>query len=361
MQLSQKKIILPLVVGLFVVMAGFNLKQQLDSQQPAFVLEENDYVWDVSEKLGKIKINQVNKEIAGVSAEKGKDLIFNGSSLKQNNKGRTANQSPYFRCTACHNTQKELADLTNVAAQQRLDYAVKNDLPFLQGTTFYGIINRITYYNDDYQKKYGHIPIIKASNTDIRQAIQLCATQCAQGRTLEDWEIESVLAYFWTLGLKVKDLNLESTAVEKIEAAIKTQQNSSEALQLIEAGFLDRSPAHFAEDKAFEAMDKKSLKQPERFKNGAQIYERSCLHCHQNQRYSFFHLDKSKFSFKNLMMRTKGGGMGSLHKITRHGTWPLAGKKAYMPLYPIEKLSEEQLTDLRIYVENMSLGINLNN
>ena len=59
------------------------------------------------------------------------------------------------------------------------------------------------------------------------------------------------------------------------------------------------------------------------------------------------------------MQRTKAGGMGSLHKITRHGTWPLAGKKAYMPLYPLEKLSEEQLTDLRIYVENMASGKNL--
>ena len=359
MHFPQKKIILPLVLGFFILLAGFNLKKKQIATIPTFVLEENDFVWDISEKLGKIKLNQVNNQIIGVSADKGKDLIFNGASLKQNNKGRTSSQSPYFKCTACHNTKKELADLTNINAQNRLEYAVSKDLPFLQGTSFYGIINRVTYYNDDYQKKYGHIPIIKASNTDIRKAIQLCATQCAQGRALEDWEIESILAYFWTLGLKIKDLNLTKPSIQIIETALKTQKNSSEALQLIDAGYLDKSPAHFAEDKPFEPMEKQQLNNLQRFNNGAQIYQRSCLHCHENQRYSFFHLDKSRFAFKNLITRSKAGGMGSLHKITRHGTWPLAGKKAYMPLYPIEKLSEEQLIDLRIYIENMSMGNNL--
>ena len=101
------------------------------------------------------------------------------------------------------------------------------------------------------------------------------------------------------------------------------------------------------------------MENKERFQNGKKIYERSCLHCHKNKRYSFFSLDKSRYSFNNLMTRTKAGGMGSIHKITRHGTWPLAGKRAYMPLYPTEKLSEDQLDDLRIYIENMSEGKDL--
>ncbi len=361
MHLNQSKLTLPLLLCTLVVLAGFTFKKQLNVFQAAYTIAGNKPVWDVSEKLGKIKINQVNRSIKGVSAEKGKDIVLNGSSLKQNNKGRTGIQSPYFRCTACHNTQKELADLTNISSESRLEYALKNDLPFLQGTTFYGLINRSSYYNDDYQKKYGHIPIIKASNTNIRKAIQLCATQCAQGRALENWEIESILAYCWTIGLTLDDLKLSEAKQKTIEEAINTKQNTAAALQIVDAAFLDRSPAHFAEDRKFEKIEATLLSDQKRFLEGAHIYERSCLHCHKNERYSFFNLDKSKFSFKNLLQRTKTGSMGSLHKITRHGTWPLAGKKAYMPLYPIEKLSENQLTNLRIYVENMAHGKNLAN
>ena len=359
MQIKRTTILLPFVLFAFLILAGFTIKQQLINSTEVYSLDGNKTVWDLYEKLGKIKINEVNRSIKGVSAEKGKDLVFNGASLKQNNKGRTSIQSPYFKCTACHNNQKELDDLTNIASNERLSYAIENNLPFLQGTTFYGLINRKTYYNDDYQKKYGHIPIIKASNTDIRKAIQLCATQCAQGRALEDWEIESILAYFWTIGLSLDDLKLSKSDQNTVETAIQQQKNTSEAIQIIDGAFLDRSPAHFAEDKKFEEIDEAVLNDKQRFENGAQIYDKSCLHCHKNERYSFFNLDKGRFSFKNLMQRTKAGGMGSLHKITRHGTWPLAGKKAYMPLYPLEKLSEEQLTDLRIYVENMASGKNL--
>ena len=354
-----KKTSAPVFLLLFFLLAGFGLKEQIDNTTDKIKLTDEDSVWDLYEKLGKIKINQVNSTIAGVSAEKGKNLITTGSSLKQNNKGRTGIQSPYFKCTACHNTKKEFSDLSDISSQNRLDYAEENDLPFLQGSSFYGLINRVSYYNDDYQKKYGHIPIIKASNTDLRSAIQLCATQCSQGRELDDWEIESVIAYFWSLGIKVQDLILSKEHKSQVAEAINTKSNQSEAIQILDAQFMDKSPAHFSEDKPFEKMEHSVLEDKQKFLNGAKIYERSCLHCHKNKRYSFFSLDKSKYSFTNLMTRTKAGGFGSIHKITRHGTWPLAGKRAYMPLYPIEKLSEEQLVDLRIYIQNMSEGNNL--
>ncbi|MCH2023927.1 MAG: cytochrome c [Saprospiraceae bacterium] len=342
-----------------VIFASFTFVDKNISTKENIYISDSDSVWDIYEKLGKIKINRVNTSIEGVSIEKGRNLVLTGISTKKNGKGKTSPQSPYFKCISCHNTKKEFDDLSDISAQKRLDYAEKNDLPYLQGTSFYGIINRVTFYNDDYQKKYGHIPIIKASNTDIRQAIQLCATQCAQGRALEDWEIESVLAYFWSLELKIKDLKLNISDKTKIETAINNNKNNSEAIHLIDAKFWDKSPAHFAEERAYKAMDKSSLENVVRFKNGKLIYDRSCLYCHKNQRFSFFNLDHSTFSFVNLMFRTKKAGMGSIHKITRHGTWPLAGNRAYMPLYPLEKLSEDQLDDLRIYIENMSKGNNL--
>jgi len=345
-------------LGLAVVFASFTLRQD-NSSKEQFYLSDDDTVWGIYEKLGKIKMNTVNTSIEGVSAEKGRDIIYNGSSAKQDGNGRTSNQSPYFKCTACHNVGRELNDLADISSEKRLEYAVENDLPFLQGTTFHGIVNRKTFYNDGYQKKYGHVPIIKASNTDIRQAIQLCATQCAQGRELEDWEIESVLAFYWTLELKVKDLNLDADGKKAIEDALTTDKSYAKAIHTIEDHFLDKSPATFDEEDKKHTVTEAEKKDVKRFKNGKAIYERSCLHCHEGRRYSFFDLDNSRFSFKNLLSRSHKSGNGSLHHVARHGTYPLAGKRAYMPLYPLEKMSKSQLVDLQVYIENMAAGNDL--
>lgn len=339
-----------------LLLASFTIYQP---QEDRFYLSDDDSVWDIYEKLGKIKMNKVNTSIAGVSAEKGRDIVLYGYSAKQDGSGKTSNQSPYFKCTACHNLGRELEDLSDISSQKRLDYANKHDLPFLQGTTFQGLVNRLTYYNDDYQKKYGHVPIIKASNTDIRQAIQLCATQCSQGRELEDWEIESVLAYYWTLELKIKDLKLSAEDRASVESAINDKQSHAKAVHLLEAKFLDKSPAHFEEHNNLKPLDEAAKNDKTRFNNGKSIYERSCLHCHEGRKYSFYALDNSRYSFKNLLNRSKKHGEGSLHHVARHGTYPLAGKRAYMPLYPIEKMSVEQLDDLRVYIENMAEGKDL--
>lgn len=350
--------IISVLIGLIlaIFLASFT---NTNPHKAQFYLSDDDSLWKVLEQLGKIRINTVNTTIEGVSAQKGRDLIFTGSSAKQDGTGKTSNQSPYFKCTACHNTQKEFEDLSNISSQNRLDYAEKHDLPFLQGSSFYGIVNRQTFYNDDYQKKYGHVPIIKASNTDIRQAIQLCAIQCSQGRELADWEIESVLAYFNSIGLKIKDLNLTENEKNKIENALNSKEGMEEAVHILEGKYLTKSPAHFADHKEYAPLTDADKSNKERFQNGKSIYERSCLHCHQYKRYSFFSLDNSKLSFANLLNRTKANQNGSIHKITRHGTWPLAGKRAYMPLYPIEKMSEEQLDDLKLYIENMAMGNDL--
>lgn len=342
-----------------VIIASFTLAPTT-TNQPNFYLSDDDSLWSIYEKLGKINFNTVNSEIKGVSVKRGRDLVFTGSCEQADGKGRTKQQSPYFTCIACHNTKKEFSDLSNISSEKRLEYAVANDLPFLQASSFYGIANRKTFYNDDYQKKYAHVPFIQASNTAIRKAIQLCATQCAQGRLLEDFEVESILSYFNTLGLKIKDLNLSKKERNLIETSINTNKNLHEVVHLLEGKYLTKSPAHFVENvKNYEPLSENALKNIGRYKNGKTIYERSCLHCHANKRFSFYHMDDSKLTFANLLNRTKSNGKTSLYEITRHGTWPLAGSRAYMPLYPIEKLSKKQLEDLRIYVENRALGQHL--
>jgi mono/diheme cytochrome c family protein len=351
---SYKKSLLMGVLMVGVVVASFTLRP---SDQPRFYLSDGDSLWSVYEKLGKIRFNAPNADVAGVSVARGRDLVFTGSCEQADGTGRTKEQSPYFKCTACHNVEKEFEDLSDISSENRLAYAVEHDLPFLQGSSFYGVVNRKTFYNDGYQKKYGHVPIIKAANTDIRKAIQLCATQCAQGRELAPFEIESVLAYFNTLGLKVKDLNLSKEERNLVETALNTDKNLQEAVHLLEGKYLSKSPATFVEDtKSYNSLSANVLADKVRYKNGQTIYERSCLHCHEAERYSFFNMNDGRLTFANLLNRTKSNSRTSLYKIIRHGTWPLAGSRAYMPLYPLEKMSEKQLEDLIIYVENRALG-----
>ena len=91
-------------------------------------------------------------------------------------------QSKHFVCTSCHNIQKEDPDLSIADPQARLEYARDMELPYLPGTTLYGAVNRTSFYNGDYEKKYGDL--VKPARNNLREAIQLCAVECSQGRAL---------------------------------------------------------------------------------------------------------------------------------------------------------------------------------
>ncbi|MEM1119867.1 MAG: hypothetical protein AAGJ18_05425, partial [Bacteroidota bacterium] len=97
--------------------------------------------------------NLPNTAIKGVSVENGKRLFFEGFSSRPNGK-KTKKQSKHFVCTSCHNVVREDPDLSVTDPQARLVYAKENELPFLQGTTMYGAVNRTSFYNGDYYKKY---------------------------------------------------------------------------------------------------------------------------------------------------------------------------------------------------------------
>ncbi|MCH2043171.1 MAG: cytochrome c [Saprospiraceae bacterium] len=315
-------------------------------------------VWEIYAKLGKIELHKVNTKVKGYSAERGKELVHQGYTTAPNGK-RTKIQSKFFKCTSCHNTVKEFDTMTDNDPQNRLDYAVKNDIPFLQGSTFFGIVNRKSFYNGDYQKKYASVPDIVASYRDIRKAIHVCATQCAQGRELEDWEMESVLAYFWELQLKIGDLEITDVEKEKIEYALNEERSSARAIHILEDKFLENSPATFPK-KALEpiVLTEGDLKNKKSFNNGKAIYDLSCKYCHEGKKYSLYNLSDSRGTFKHLSNKAmKADSYHSIYYITREGTHPVPGKKAYMPQYTLEKMNDQQLKDLHIYIQAMAEGI----
>ena len=322
----------------------------LSLQPAAYLVNAEKPVAEVLVQLGDEPVNhQVDTTIAGVSAERGRQLVLTGFADNPGG-GRLSKQSKHFVCTSCHNVQREDPDLSVADPQARLLYARKMGLPFLQGTALYGIVNRTSFYNGDYEKKYGSL--VSKARDNLREAIQLCAVECSQGRALEPWEMESVLAYLWTIGLKMEDLGLSEEEYQQVNTALQSGKNKAQAIGLIKSHYLQASPATFVEPPKDRRAGYENIKGDPA--NGKLVYELSCLHCHEKERYYFFKLDHAKRTFQYLEKHFPRYTRYSIYQVARYGTSPIPGKKAYMPNYTLEKMSHQQLEDLRAYVEQMA-------
>lgn len=328
-----------------LIISTFLLTALKENNLP-FIASKDSSVADVLQKLGDARImHHPDFSIKGVSAEKGKDIVHKGITTKPKG-GKTSKQSHHFVCTSCHNVEKEDPDLSISNPVTRLKYAEEKGLPFLQGTTLYGAVNRTEFYNGDYEKKYGDL-VVKARN-NLREAIQLCAIECSQGRQLKRWELESVLAYLWTIDLKMGDLNLSDTQMENINEQLSTETPDAYSVALIKSKYLQASPATFVAPPKNRKTGYDYQGNPE---NGQLIYELSCLHCHEDQRYSLFDLDDSQLSLAFLEKHFPQYTRYSVYQVGRYGTSPIPGKRAYMPQYTLEKMSHQQMEDLRSFIQ----------
>lgn len=328
----------------FLAIVGF--MYWVGAQNDEIVQLEDMQVQKVLEELGdEVSPNKPDKVLPGATPEIGENIVKYGNS-KGLDGNFTKRQSKHFVCTSCHNIERESAYLNLEDPQERLEYTNEKGLPFLQGSPLYGIVNRVSFYNDDYEKKYGDL-VIDARN-NIREAIQLCAVECSQGRALKPWEIESILMYLWSIDLKIKDFQFSMEELDMLESAIYEGQKQEEAIALLKSKYLDHAPASFVNPpenykKGFEDI----IGDPE---NGKLIYENGCLHCHMKNDYSYYELNSEKITFKQLKSRMKIYDQRSFYHVNRYGTKPKGGRKAYMPHYTKEKMSDQQLEDLRAYI-----------
>lgn len=308
--------------------------------------DENSLI-EIQEKLGKdLSDKKPNMSLKGVSAEVGKAIVLDGFS-KKNNGRKSKRQSKHFVCTSCHNVEREDPDLSINDSQSRLDYVRSKGLPFLQGTALWGAVNRESYYNGDYYKKYGDL--VDPARNNIREAIQLCAKECAQGRALKDWEIESILAYFWTIDIKMKDIDLSADDRKLLEIGLNDDSKKEDALRMLDTKYLKASEATFVYPPENRKQGNGLVGNVE---NGLAIYDSSCLHCHYKKKYSYLHLDNSKMSRKHLARNLGTYHNHSLYQVARWGVPVKAGKNSYMPQYTKEKLNEQQLADLVAYIKD---------
>jgi cytochrome c len=274
--------------------------------------------------------------------QQGRDLVFKGRTVDPDG-GKSKYISKFYTCTSCHSPVKEDPSVASFDPQARLEHAEKNNLKFLQGSTFYGIANRESWYNDDYDKKYGEL--VKPARNSLAESTQLCAKVCSSGRYLEDWELEAILAYFWNNQLTISDLNL--SAEEK--ANLESGTDKEESLKLLKAKYAVKSPATFGDspnrqDLGFEGIQGNPS-------NGKKIYELSCMSCHQDGGVSGIAFTKSKVDFQKFKRSIGKKTDYNLYDIVRKGTYAGQGKPRYMPLYPKERMSDQQLEDLRAYME----------
>lgn len=284
----------------------------------------------------------------GVSAKVGEDLVKYGFS-ERDGFTKVKRQSKHFVCTSCHNTEREDPDLSLSNPEARLEYVTKKGMPFLPATTLYGAVNRKEFYNGDYEKKYGDL--VKPARHDIREAIKLCAIECAQGRQLEDWEVESVLAYLWTIDLKLGDLNMTDAEAKTVSNAVAGDGEEIEAIQILESKYLKNSPAHFLLPPM---RDNKSFNTVGDPQNGQLVYDNSCKHCHLRNKYSYLNLDDSSLTFDFLDNKADTYSRYSIYQVIRYGTYSMGGKSSYMPRFPKEKMSDQQMEDLRAYIRLMA-------
>ncbi len=307
-------------------------------------------IYEVLQSLGDEAVNHEIGEQDEELIRQGKELFINGITKDKKEK-KTKLQSPHFKCISCHNTVIDEGDLKTMDAQARIDFCKENKLPILQGTTVYGIVNRTSFYNGDYQKKYEGNPRILKSHKDLREAVQLCAIECAQGRPLKNWELDAVLAYFWSIEFKIGDLRITDEEIEKINDWIKESENEK-AIDFIKEQYAQQSPATFGNGpkdarEGFSGIEGNA-------DNGKTIYDLSCLYCHKDKKYSLYELDKHKMTFQHLKRHIPKYDRYSIYQVSRYGAPSSAGKRAYMPQFTLEKMNDQQLEDLRAYVDKMA-------
>lgn len=295
-------------------------------------------VEDVLLKLGDKKPLHYIEKTDKDSVKMGYDLVTTGKTANSKNKI----QSKYFVCTDCHNQVPEVFNLADESPEARLAYSKEKSIPFLPASTFYGMYNKTNWYNGDYAKKYGSL--VAPTRDTLVNAIQLCATQCSQGRLMEPWEVRSVLHYMKSISLQVKDLIITEQEMESLAEYVMNKDKAG--IKLLKSKYNTTNEATFDDVKIPEIEGYAG-----NAANGEYIFKNGCLHCHgMGKNITNFEFDDDNLTMRFLESQADKYNHFSVPYLVRKGTYAVAGKKQYMPQYPLEKMSRTQLLDLLAYI-----------
>lgn len=346
MNSTNKAILYLLIIGA----AGFLSSSRISESETS---RGNEKVLDIIKSIGaETPLHFISKnQLDSAKVVEGRNLVTQGFLKPKNKKTFETRQSKHFVCTDCHNIQREDPDLTQSNPETRLSYVAEKGINFLPATTLYGTVNKKHWYNDDYFKKYGDL-VVPARDT-LENAVQLCAVVCSQGRPLTEPEMESVMHFLNSIGYELNELNLSDSEKTHLAKAISkpTNANKEDALRILKPKFLDYSPATFMNP---QSIEERGLGEKGNTLRGKQIYELSCMTCHQEGGVTNYKLNNEKLTFKHLKFWSGTHKTFSVYDITRKGTYSKNGYKPYMPNYTKERLSDQQLEDLMAYINEMA-------
>ncbi|MCB9091784.1 MAG: hypothetical protein H6621_03355 [Halobacteriovoraceae bacterium] len=270
--------------------------------------------------------------------QKGKEIVFQGSTT-DSQKRPLPEQSPVFRCFHCHNLVKENPELAVDSIDEKINFAEKFNLAILPGTTLYGTVNKTTWFAGDYIKKYGE-DLIKPALHNLQEAIQLCSRECSKGRKLSDYELKAIVHYLWSIQYKLQDLNLSSGDYDFLN---RSKATHSQKVNFLKSKYLQELSITFGHPPS---DFKKGYGYNGNPQVGEIIFERTCLHCHNSQSIipEITIFDPNKIKTFRALNRMKNS-----YQIIREGKFD--EPHIYMPNFPIEKLSDKNLDDLKAYFD----------
>lgn len=316
--------------------------------------DEETSVWDVLEFFG----SPVPEELENSRAlSRDMRAVENGRQLIEY--GRLKNDigtpiSTHYQCIDCHNAEADAVGLS-VSPDQRL-HALKGDMIMSQGSSFKGIVNREAWYNGIWGIKYGQYgEMFGVANQDLPKAVELCSSICSQGRMPSEQEREYMLAYFWSLELKLSDLDLSQQDFEllemyrgKYQKAVEDQSEFKTVLQGSAARFLKAKYEITAP--AVHGNPVLNLEASGSAANGKLVYEKACRQCHGEQA---VHIKMP--AGKGISPIRNAYQNGLLVHYIRNGT--LRGSEdefSYMPLFTQQRLSDGQIVDLAAYLRKLA-------
>ena len=317
------------------------------------LLLEQTYAWDTSTPVSKV-LEDLGDPLADHAIEyteamvqRGKDIVLKGQTIGPDG-SLSEKQSVYFVCTDCHNIKREDPDPRYSDPTARLSYAKKNNLQFLPATTLYGMVNRTSWFNDSYILLYGDT--ILPGHKNLRKAVQICSEVCSSGRRLKKWELDSLMAYFWTIELKLGDLNLSADDWKTLKKAEANPVRHKELIPWLKSFYFKASPATFDSPPERLSIGYRGLVgDPER---GEDVYKLACLNCHAEEGgSSHYELDLSIHTIRPLYENRAKQNRRSFYNAIRDGIY-FKYVRPYMPQYSLERMTDQQIEDLNAYLES---------
>jgi mono/diheme cytochrome c family protein len=291
----------------------------------------------------------------------GKELVTTGQ-VKQPPVGAAPSLplSEYYRCVHCHNLVREDRRLPvqdpeareamiRQAAPPQPELRDGAVLSLTPGTTLWGAVNRERFYNG-YYEKYHHLKLADGSAMRpdrLGDAVMICSYFCSVGRFPQDWELNSILAFLWTLELRLKDVDLAPDEAQRL--LILFNRGKPDAVELARQALRRKYLAASAATEALLPYKNEDnvvyygLPTPAKIsgdaRNGKFLYQSACAGCHG---------DVYAIAGRELAEDDEG-----FHKSIWHGKTHPGKHKLYMPLFTAQRLTRPQAADIRAYLRSL--------